>query len=208
MKIEGPSLRHMLGRSSFILSILCSCGALFGAPQRESLAIQEMRLALDQMGYQVHGHQSEIDLFQERIQKLERSVEALGGQVSAGQRDRTVESRLAHLEKAHETLIADFKSLKSHLNETNNSLAACQNKLSKIDQQLSSDISGLKHSLQSMLALLKGEAIDEGVYVVKSGDSLGQIALDNKTDIKTIKQLNNLSSDRIYIGQKLNIPQN
>jgi hypothetical protein len=43
-------------------------------------------------------------------------------------------------------------------------------------------------------------------YVVKSGDSLWQIAIDNETTTAIIKQLNELDSDAIYIGQKLKLP--
>ena len=46
----------------------------------------------------------------------------------------------------------------------------------------------------------------DALYTVKPGDSLGQIALDLKTDIKTLKQLNNLSSDTIRVGQRLVTP--
>lgn len=186
-------------------------GALFGAPH-ESLAIQEMRASLEQVGYQVHSHQVEIDLFQERLDRLEKSLDTLSRQLKQGKQESALENRLTKLERAHDTLISDIKSLRGHLNETNSSLASCQTKLSQIDKQLSSDIKGLKSSLESMLALLqKGEGAPSPetstLYVVKPGDSLGQIALDHKTDIKTLKQVNNLASDTIYVGQKLILPQ-
>ena len=45
------------------------------------------------------------------------------------------------------------------------------------------------------------------VYVVKSGDMLGSIAVAHKTTSKAIKQLNALSSDRLQVGQKLKLPK-
>ncbi len=46
-----------------------------------------------------------------------------------------------------------------------------------------------------------------GEYVVKSGDTLGHIAVRNGTTVKAIKQLNNLASDSLKIGQKLALPK-
>lgn len=45
-----------------------------------------------------------------------------------------------------------------------------------------------------------------GNYVVQSGDSLGLIAKKHGTSVAAIKKANNLSSDVVRVGQKLNIP--
>jgi LysM repeat protein len=45
------------------------------------------------------------------------------------------------------------------------------------------------------------------IYRVKSGDSLGTIARDNRTTVKAIKDLNNLSKDQIVVGQSLRLPE-
>ena len=45
------------------------------------------------------------------------------------------------------------------------------------------------------------------VYVVKSGDMIGSIAVAHKTTSKAIKQLNGLTSDRLQVGQKLKLPK-
>jgi LysM repeat protein len=43
-------------------------------------------------------------------------------------------------------------------------------------------------------------------YIVKSGDTLEKIALKYKLTIKDLKALNQLTSDKIYVGQKLKVP--
>jgi LysM repeat protein len=45
-----------------------------------------------------------------------------------------------------------------------------------------------------------------GEYAVKAGDSLSAIAHANGTSVKAIREANNLSSDKIRIGQKLAMP--
>ena len=43
-------------------------------------------------------------------------------------------------------------------------------------------------------------------YVVKSGDTLGSIALGSGISVRQLKELNGLSDERLRIGQKLKIP--
>lgn len=50
------------------------------------------------------------------------------------------------------------------------------------------------------------QEIDEGIYVVKSGDTLWSIAKQFNVGVETIKELNNLTSNMLSIGQHLEIP--
>ncbi|EXJ23078.1 Membrane-bound lytic murein transglycosylase D precursor [Alkalibacterium sp. AK22] len=47
--------------------------------------------------------------------------------------------------------------------------------------------------------------VKESVYTVRSGDTLSRIARDNGTTVSSLLALNNLSSDRIFIGQSLKV---
>lgn len=208
-KIEELSLDYMKKSNTILLFFLFTAGPLFAAPSRDSLPTQELRILVDQMGYQLNHHKMEIDLFHEKLGQLEDNIQKLQSSLSSSKSSNTQEDRrLDTLEKTQAALSFDIKHLKDHLQKTAHSLAGCQNKISEIDKQLSSDIQALKSSLQSMLALLKadtGGSIPK-TYTVKTGDSLGQIAIQKKTDIKTLKQLNKLASDKIYPGQSLVIP--
>jgi LysM repeat protein len=46
-----------------------------------------------------------------------------------------------------------------------------------------------------------------GVYVVRSGDTLVRLAQANGTTVKALKTANHLKSDRIFVGEKLKMPQ-
>ena len=48
-------------------------------------------------------------------------------------------------------------------------------------------------------------ASDDAVYVVVRGDFLARIAKRKGTTVKRLKMINDLSSDRIYVGQKLRL---
>ncbi|QYJ78426.1 LysM peptidoglycan-binding domain-containing protein [Shewanella acanthi] len=53
--------------------------------------------------------------------------------------------------------------------------------------------------------LAKAKHYDSQSYIVKSGDSLGSIAAKFDISVKELKQANNLTSDRIKIGQELTL---
>ena len=65
--------------------------------------------------------------------------------------------------------------------------------------------------LNSFAMLLAGPAIVRGassefIYVVKKGDTLGQIARRQGVTLKQLKSYNGLTKDLIVVGQKLKIP--
>ena len=58
----------------------------------------------------------------------------------------------------------------------------------------------------SLLAWQKETANKFAKYVVKKGDTLSQIAMRNDVSIKTLRELNRLRSDNVWIGQRLSVP--
>ena len=47
----------------------------------------------------------------------------------------------------------------------------------------------------------------KGIYVVKSGDTLSRIARAHGLTVKGLKTANHLTSDRIFVGEKLKLSQ-
>ena len=61
--------------------------------------------------------------------------------------------------------------------------------------------------VQALLDYIEYSQNEEGNYIVKSGDSLWGIAKKYNTTVQEIKNLNNLSSNLLSIGQQLKVPQ-
>ena len=55
---------------------------------------------------------------------------------------------------------------------------------------------------------LEEPVIDESIYRVKKGDSLYQIAIKYGTTVDELKKINNLATNNLSIGQKINLPKN
>lgn len=47
--------------------------------------------------------------------------------------------------------------------------------------------------------------VNQDIYVVKKGNTLSEIALDSRIQVATLKTLNSLHSDRIFVGQRLRL---
>ncbi|MGY8824070.1 MAG: LysM peptidoglycan-binding domain-containing protein [Candidatus Latescibacterota bacterium] len=54
---------------------------------------------------------------------------------------------------------------------------------------------------------LRPSALDEAVHVVQSGETLSAIGQRYRIDLDTLRQLNEISGDRILVGQKLRLRQ-
>lgn len=175
---NSKSIRNNL--TLFFLLALLPLGA---SPSRQGLAFQEMRITVEELSYDVGSQRVDIDLMEERLAKLEQKITALKTDTSQAPAS---DPRVSALEKKQEALLTDLKSLQKDL------------------ATLSSQVVGVKTSLQSMLSLLGNS--QEKQYTVKEGDSLGKIALQHKVSIKSLKEHNQLTTDRIYTGQKLLIP--
>ncbi|MCH9703565.1 MAG: LysM peptidoglycan-binding domain-containing protein, partial [Chlamydiae bacterium] len=148
------------------LLLLLFTAPLLAAP---SMAVQELRGTLDELAYKMRGQEVELGLMMDRL----NSMESRKPQASS-------ESRLASLERSQKALASDLQMLKRSLEKSHTALSNCQKKLSQIDG-LTDEIRGIKSSLKSMLALLELESSES--YTVKSGDSLGQIAIDHKLSV-------------------------
>jgi len=63
-----------------------------------------------------------------------------------------------------------------------------------------------KNSAAADIATEAAGASSGSTYTVKGGDTLGRIAKKNGISVKALRAANNLSGDKINVGQKLKIP--
>lgn len=189
-------------------------------PAPEAVAIQNLRGSLDSIRHGQKNHENELRVFSEKFENIEIIIDALRDQLRDNSKaykenhnllSAEIENKISALELEAKSAVADLGQLKEHANETSRVLEQYQRllrDLEKASQQQAQQISNLQAALKAVTEILGKESDDSTVkiYRVKAGDSLEKIAHAHQTSIKSIKELNNLSNDRIMINQKLKLP--
>lgn len=217
-----------------IAFVLCAASLLEAAPKRyayeeeTAILLRELRDGFDDMRHEVNNHESELRVFEEKLTTIEQTIDSLRSQVSEAalinkelvkENQASAEMKLNSLDSAVKGLIADFKQFKGHANDSSSVLGQYKQKMLEMEKLIESqnrNIENLQTALKSMMdAIQVKNSLDKPVvadasgaktYRVKSGDSLEKIARANGVTTTAIKELNNLSNDRINIGQVLKLP--
>lgn len=118
----------------------------------------------------------------------------------------SLEKKLSGVEKSLEKLTADLRAVTTHLNQTVSQLETLENNLVHYDDKFS-ELSKLKGTLTSISKAMQPPqpVLDGKTYRVKAGDSLEKIARLHRTTVQALRKLNQLSSDKIVVGQQLQV---
>lgn len=134
-------------------------------------------------------------------QKME--IELLQEKLAKQYNLKSIESRIAAIEKKQEKITTDLHQLSGHANQTTNALSILEKEIEKTTQKIQ-EISQLKSTLNSI-----SKAIGTGgnTHKVTRGDTLEKIARRYNTSIANLKQMNGLTSNTIIVGQELKVPK-
>jgi len=184
-------------------------------------AIREMRDTIEDVRHTANNNETELREIDERLKNMETIIDTLRTQIGEqiqGSKEllksssKGLEAKIGDLELTTKGLVSDLRQIKNHANDTSGTFVQYKQKLldlEKIIEVQSQNIDSLQSALKSMMEALQIK--DSGgagskIYRVKPGDTLDKIALANQTTVKALKEINNLSNDRIIVGQKLQLP--
>jgi LysM repeat protein len=192
------------------LLLFCFCSPLRGDAAANALS------------HRIQVCEAEMEMLKNSISTQEQSREALEKEVSGllrATRDSLTESKdrssqqSKNIETTLEKLSNDLKQLKTHSNElssTVNELSKTLQNMKESAQQQGQAIRELEQAMRSITLAMSGKGSSasnskNGLYTVKSGDSLEKIARAHGMTLSEIKELNSLKSTTIRPGQELQV---
>jgi LysM repeat protein len=209
---------------SLIILALFFGGEVHARPQGipvPLVSVQQMRTDINELQRYVANQETEIHQINEKFVTIETIVDAIRRQLSdssSAQKEQlqvsnvSLEAKMASLERTVKGVVSDIHILKAHLNDTSSLQSDYKQQFAKYEKQISGQnqsIEKMQTALKSVMELLQANDEAESadlLYIVKPGDSLEKIANTHGTTVKALKDLNQLSIDRIKIGQKLKLP--
>ncbi len=172
-----------------------------------SVAFHEVRTEIADLKHALNNAQVEIQILEERLQSQEALVQKTKNTPISSS---SLEKRLFAIEQIQEKIQADLRQISSHANQTTSCLQQYSTKISTLEQNVERqnkmiyDLADLKSSLKTLTTSIAKEMTT--IYIVKSGDSLEKIARNHKISTEALKKANQLSQNKILVGQELIIP--
>lgn len=213
-----------------LLAAGCSSSPFTAAHNESSqvgLAIEEMRVELADIQHALSAAKTEVHLLEEKVKAQDGLIASLKGQPSSKysssskqaespQQLGALERKIGQIEKAQEKIFSDLKQLSLYAAQTSTTFGQYKDRVGELEKEIQTqghrldEVSKLKSTLASLSQVMNQKGTFPSVackkYKVKSGDSLEKIARSQGISVSQLKEHNRLNSDRLSVGQELDIP--
>ncbi|MBI2812369.1 MAG: LysM peptidoglycan-binding domain-containing protein [Candidatus Melainabacteria bacterium] len=176
--------------------------------------LDELRIELDDLKHLLKTTQVELTLLDERFKKRDTNKSQM--QATEANSLILVSSQISALEKKVTTLEKTLEKAATDLRTLSTNASQALSKIQNIEQDLVShekrldEVAKLKGTLTTISKAIsqKPTAVETSSksHRVKAGDSLEKIARQNHVSVDALRKTNNLSNDKIVVGQELRIP--
>ena len=142
----------------------------------------------------MENQELELNRLEQRLNNQDLTLEAIRKELQS-LKEKNNNKEITALNQRLDIVINDLKTLHSFLEKTDQELLRQNSALNEVHT-----------TLQTVAQAFDEPAVDSpNIYIVQTGDTLGEIAIKNRTTIKKIKELNEMSKDTIFVGQKLRL---
>jgi LysM repeat protein len=209
-------------RFIFLFSLLSCALPLYARPQSgfyTNPEFDELRIELDDLKHALKSVQVDLGLLDERLKKQDSPLNQVKGQVQVKEANSqallttqvtALEKKVSSLEKTLEKAATDLRALSTASTQILNKIQEVEQNLLSHEKRLD-EVVKLKSTLTSISKAIHQAPSKETpsatkTYRVKAGDSLEKIARVHHISVETIRKFNNLTSDKIVVGQELRFP--
>lgn len=199
----------------FSLLVLTSCSSRFfqeEEPPQAKIAFDEMRQELSDVKHALRSTQVSLQILEEKYQNQEHlltsfkaknpHLEQLMTQVAL------LERKMSQVERFEEKVLADLRHLSTYSDQNGVKMQEYEKEIALQKSRLD-EVSKLKTTLSSISQVMQQKSKSSSPFKkhkVKSGDTLERIARQYEVSVTSLKKHNQLTSDRIQLGQELEIP--
>jgi len=179
--------------------------------------VQELQSVIRTLQYTSDAQAQELQEAKERANNLEDIIAELRKDMGLSEkRNQEIgQTASAGLKLKIRELESEIHRLGNELSQAKEStavLALLRKSVEELQKQNAirdKNIEHLHSAVNALTEAFQGGEVEKksASYRVKAGDTLEKIANAHKTSVKKIKELNNLASDRIILGQELKIPE-
>lgn len=184
-------------RSLFALFTILFCVTLHAKPSRAPFKdpiLEEIRIDLEDLKHELKTTQVDLNLLDEQIKKQKKIAPPLDHQ---GKID-TIEKKILKMESRIDAIVSDLHTLSQQSAQILNQIQAHEHRLNEVVK--------LKSTLTSLSkALGTPTSSPQKIHRVVAGDSLEKIARTYHIPVATLKKINQLTTDKIFIGQELKV---
>lgn len=195
-----------------VLIVLTGCSSRFfqdeGAVHAKR-AVDEMRQEMADLKHELKTTQVSLQIIEEKCHFQDQAISTL--KLKNPKWDQlanqltTLERKLYQFEKFQESVLADLRALSMHHDEQGGRLHQCEREMAFQKNRLE-DVGKLKNTLSSISQAIQQKPKSASKHVVKGGETLEKIARHYQVTVAGLRKKNHLTSDRIHIGQEIDIP--
>lgn len=196
------ALRYFPVIALFLLGGCVSHFPSFQGGKDQTAVIESLQTEIADLKHDLHASSVELRLLEDRVEAgQEMKHEGLEEEL------KTLKRKIAAFERSQEKTFSDLKQLSLQTHQAEALLLAQKRTLQEIEGRL--EEVGKLRALLSTIAKKEvttpiAETSDK-TYKVKAGDTLEKIARKHNTSLEDLKRLNHLSSDKILVGQTLQV---
>lgn len=191
--------------------------------------LREVNASIEEMQHELKGAKVSLELAEERLFQQDKTIASLRDELRQLKQELVthttslgkIDQKIVATEQTVSKLTGELHQVRTKAAQEATTFAATNSRVQEIEASVTSQMSQIKAMLESMKKMLaespaatSGKTLKtaavlshkEGAYTVRPGDTLGKIAQQNRTSVAKLRELNQLSSDRIHAGQQLLIP--